>query len=129
MNLHQERELTTWEFTLDGTTCYERNYVMGNAAWINLHHHHPCMIIYKKRPTKGIYGMKRCLREFTSDFGKSTSENTRQFVHPLCKVWFCYSACVYILKHSSLCKKNFFAFPDCEGREWKAFAVWRETNN
>ena len=43
------RELTTWEFTQEGTTCYERNYVMENANWINFHYHgQPCMIIYTK---------------------------------------------------------------------------------
>ena len=105
------------EFTSRKRTRYMRIYTRWNYLLRNKLCHGKCRLNKFTPPPPvhdnllGIYGMKRYLREFTSKFGKSTSKNTRQFVHPLCEVRFCYSACVNILKHSSLCKKKFLRFP------------------
>ena len=109
------------EFTSRKRTHYMRIYTRWNYLLWNKLCHGKCRLNKFTPPPPvhdnlhGIYGMKRYLREFTSNFGKSTSKNTRQFVHPLCKVRFCYSACVNILKHSSLCKIKIF----CVSRLWR----------
>ena len=88
-NLHQERELTTWEFTLDGTTCYQRNYVMENATWINFHHHyhHPCMIIYAKKTNQRNIRYEKVLKSIQIRFRQVNLKKLthHQFIYPLCK--------------------------------------------